>query len=205
MKEPALRLAACALVALSHAAAAPAAVAQEDTTTAAKAAELLRSLEALGRELERVEAGDRDPLPEIVMINEPGSYPPGRYIGRCEVIRAPAELRIGDRYEVRYMSSSFRRLEQDGSWNGVGSSSPPFGVAEYTCQADERDKDRAHLLGEAWESSIRGPGQYKLVTTGYIEHYVVKRCLTVGGGPCPERVDRREVSEEILFEIVPSQ
>jgi hypothetical protein len=191
-----------AAVAMCYAAAAPAAMAQQDTTKTDKGSELLRSLEALAREVERMESGATEPLPEIVMINGPGSYPPGRYIGRCEAKRRPENPQIGDSYEVRYVSSSFFRQEEDESWNGVGVSSPPYGAAEYVCAADERDKDRAFFLGEDWEGSIRGPGKYKLVITGYIEHYVVKSC---SGEPCPLHVDRQEIEQEIPFEIGPGQ
>lgn len=165
--------------------------------------DLMKAFEAMSQELEKLQSGQSDPLPEIVMIEAPGAFPPGRYIGRCEAKRKPESPEIGDRYEVRLIKSGFFRQQADGGWTGVGSSNPDMGVKEHVCAANETDREHAHFLGGSWKGNIRGPGQYKLRVTGYIEWYEVRKCPTVGGGPCPDRVSREEVDYEIPFEIVP--
>lgn len=163
--------------------------------------DLLKALEALGREMEQINAGEVKEQPPIVMISESGTYPPGPYIGRCEARRAPEEKHIGDRYEVRYVSSGFFRLQEDGTWNGIGSSQPRGGVSWEECSPDDPEINFIHLGGPG-KHNIRGPGQYKLVVNGYVEQYYVKKCITVGGGPCPNQVSREEIHYEIPFEIV---
>jgi hypothetical protein len=175
--------------------------AQEDGDKAAQ--DLMKAFEAMSLELEKFQSGNTDPLPEIVMIDAPGEYPPGRYIGRCEAKRKPESLAIGDRYEVRYVQSAFFRKEQDGGWNGVGASSPKSGVSEHVCAATEDNRNGAHFLGGSAQGEIRGPGQYELRVTGYVERYEVRKCVTVGGGLCPQRISREEIDYEIPFEIVP--
>lgn len=165
--------------------------------------DLMRALEAMSLELEKHQSGQTGPPPEIVMIEAPGKYPPGRYIGRCEAKRKPENPRIGDRYEVRFIESGFFRREEDGNWNGVGSSSPDIGVDEHVCTATEEDREHARYLGGPGKDNIRGPGQYRLRVSGYVEWYEVRKCPTMGGGACPERVSREEIDYEIPFEIVP--
>lgn len=167
-----------------------------------KTQSLLDALNAMGQEMEKQNNGVTEPPSEIVMIDSPGSYPPGRYIGRCEQKRAPKNPQIGDQYEVRWIESGFFRLEEDGNWNGVGSSAPLSANFEYRCQASEDYRSHSHQLGGSWKGNIRGPGNFKLLVSGYVEHYLVKKCITVGGGPCPNRVSREEIHYEIPFEIV---
>lgn len=165
--------------------------------------DLMKAFEAMSQEMEKFQSGQSKSLSEIVMIDAPGEYPPGRYIGRCEAKQKPENPEIGDRYEVRFIKSGFFRRGANGDWNGVAGSSPDGGVAEHVCAATGADKEHAHFLGGPGKGNIRGPGQYKLRVTGYIEWYEVGKCVTVGGGPCPERVSREEIDYEIPFEILP--
>jgi hypothetical protein len=180
-----------------------AAGAQAQNAEKKSTSDLMKAFEAMSQEMERLQSGQTDPLPDIVMIEAPGEYPPGRYIGRCEAKRKPDNPTIGDRFEVRYIESSFFRREENGNWNGVGSSSPDIGVKQHSCTASEADVEHAHFLGGPGSGNLRGPGQYKLRVSGYGEWYEVRRCPTVGGGPCPERVSREEIDYEIPFEILP--
>lgn len=172
---------------------------QEGESDAAN--DLLKALEAMSQEMERFDEGAQPKKAPIVMIESSGVYPPGRYIGRCEYRREPENPQTGDRYEKRFIESTFFRLEDDGRWNGVASSSPRDAEDEYHCAANERYAAHAHNLGGTWKGNIRGPGRYRLRVTGYISRYVVEECVTVGGGPCPQMVSREDVDYEIPFEI----
>lgn len=163
--------------------------------------DLLKALEAMSLEMEKMQSGKTDPPPEMVMIDAPGEYPYGRYTGRCESKLKPANPAIGDRYEVRHIASDFFRQREDGSWYGVGGNSPDPGAPEYVCAA-KGDKVTGHFLGAKYKGNIRGPGRYELRVKGYVEWYEVKECITVGGGACPERVSREEIDYEIPFTVL---
>jgi len=88
------------------------------------ASDLMKALEALGQEMEQAHAGAVKEEPPRVMVTATGSYPPGYFMGPCEALREPKEKHIGDRYEVRYISSSIFRQRDSGEWYAVYGSSP---------------------------------------------------------------------------------
>jgi hypothetical protein len=165
---------------------------------------LLERLEGIGRALEGLEAGLAEPAPQASAVIQPqsgGAYPAGWFTGVCRELGRPEQPVIGQAYQVISTYTAFD-LWDDGRWDfDVRVQHPYRGPGyEYECSPD---KDRV-LLPARYVPRNRGDLRYRMVVTGTIRDFEVRRCQTVGGGPCPVEIGREEIREESEFTVVRS-
>jgi len=166
----------------------PAAGQEPDSTD--KAESIWDALNELADEVEKLESGEPPDYGPIRMVASGGAYPPGRFTGVCRHYARPETYANGDRWTTIAIRTHFFRRE-DGGWNGVGGLTRMHIPGIYQeCSADE---DYLWLGDPA--DPVRGPGQYKMITRGYEEDFVVRKDV-------PRPLGRKEIFNEILFQIV---
>lgn len=188
-------------VTVALAVAAAACGAQTDPEGSAVGREILDELRRMAEEME---TGARPVMDRPPVRPEDGeTYPPARFIGPCSIWQAPEEIRPGDRWTVKNIVTDFFRVEEDGSWNGVGvlpGLTPRRPGERRECQPDED-----YIVLGAITETVHGPGDYVSLTRGYEERLEARSCPSPSGPTCysEETLDRREVADTVRFTVVP--
>jgi hypothetical protein len=161
------------------------------------AASAIERLEALTQplgDMSRSDGTERAPI----LPSPGGVYSAGWFTGPCEKIGRPEHIAIGQTFQVVAYGTRFY-LWNDGVWDyDSGVSHPYSGTGyEYRCTPDS---DRT-LLPARFIPRSEMPVRYKMVKTGSIANYEVRKCLNVAGGPCATHVGTDEIHEEFEFEV----
>ena len=120
-----------ALIALGGAR--PAWTQSSDSTATYRPINLSTTFQELERKMAELEVEEALARSAVQAIETEGQYPPGRYVGDCEIKAPPSRPAIGERYEVRRISSRFYRLNESDEWVEVGGFTPPAEAREYRC------------------------------------------------------------------------
>jgi hypothetical protein len=167
----------------------------------AGAPSLLERLEGLGRALEGLETGLAEPAPQASAPIRPqsgGAYPAGWFTGPCRELGRPEQPVIGQAYQVISTYTAFE-IWEDGRWDFDVRVQHPYRGPGYAYECSP-DKDRV-LLPARYVPRNRGDLRYRMIVTGTIRDFEVRRCQTVGGGPCPVEVGREEIRDEFEFTV----
>lgn len=175
----------------------PAWTQSSDSTAAYRPVNLATTFQELERKMEELEVEKTLARSAVHTITIEGHYPPGRYVGQCEITSPPGEPVIGQRYEVRRITSRFYRLSETGAWMEVGAFSPPAGAREYRCASERGLQEQALLL----TPDPQGGGHYKLVVSGYVQEWHIVSCEDGSDGSCAVKVAHRDLQRDIPFTI----